>query len=92
LDRFLMAELAPGEPLTGEIAERWFKSIEHLSAGTRINRTSILRQFCRYLSYFDPRTCIIHSFSASDASPHIYSGRVAPNHAAPASGSVQLTG
>ena len=44
LDRFLMAELAPGEPLTGEIAERWFKSIEHLSAGTRINRTSILRQ------------------------------------------------
>lgn len=77
LDRFLMAELAPGEPLNQEIAERWFKSIEHLSAGTRINRTSILRQFCRYLSYFDPRTCIIHrSFlpHRTRPLPYIYSG------------------
>lgn len=76
LDRFLMAELAPGEPLTREIVERWFKSIEHLSAGTRINRTSILRQFCRYVSHFDPRTCIIHrSFlpHRTRPLPYIYS-------------------
>jgi integrase/recombinase XerD len=60
LDRFLMSELKPGEPITPEIVERWLKSMEHLNAGTRINRISILRQFCLYLSHFDPRTCIIH--------------------------------
>jgi integrase/recombinase XerD len=60
LDRFLMSELKAGGPITREIVERWFKSIEHLSTGTRINRISILRQFCLYLSHFDPRTCIVH--------------------------------
>lgn len=60
LDRFLMSELKPGKPITREIAEHWFKSMEHLSTGTRINRISILRQFCLYLSHFDPRTCIVH--------------------------------
>jgi hypothetical protein len=28
--------------------------MEHLSPATRINRISILRQFCLYLSHFDP--------------------------------------
>jgi len=60
LDRFLMAELAPGQPITREIAEKWMADMQHLAHGTRLNRISILRQFCLYLSHFDPRTCIIH--------------------------------
>ena len=77
LDRFLMSELKPGKPLTREIAEHWFKSMEHLSTGTRINRMSILRQFCLYLSHFDPRTCIVHrSFlpHRTRPAPHIFTG------------------
>jgi len=75
LDRFLMSELNPGRPITPEIVEHWFKSLEHLSTGTRINRISILRQFCLYLSHFDPRTCIVHrSFvpRRTRPVPHIY--------------------
>lgn len=60
IDRFLMNELKPGKPITIEIANRWFKSMEHLNTGTRINRMSILRQFCSYLGHYDPRTCVIY--------------------------------
>jgi hypothetical protein len=60
LDRFLVRELRPGETITREIAERWIQSLETLSIGTRINRISMLRQFCLYLAYFDPRTCVMH--------------------------------
>ena len=60
LDRFLMSELKPGEPINSELVERWLENMESLSPGTRINRVSLLRQFCLYLSHFDPRTCIIH--------------------------------
>jgi integrase/recombinase XerD len=76
LDRFLMNELKPGQSIRPEIADRWFKSMEHLSVGTRINRMSVLRQFCSYLSHFDPRTCIIHrSFLPRRIrpAPYIYS-------------------
>jgi integrase/recombinase XerD len=76
LDRFLMGELKPGQPITREIADRWFKSMEHLSIGTRINRMSVLRQFCSYLRHFDPGTCIIHqSFIPRRIrpAPYIYS-------------------
>ena len=60
LDRFFLAEMKPGQPLTREIAERFNESMSHLSTGTRINRLSVLRQFCMYLSHFDPRTCVIY--------------------------------
>ena len=56
LDRFLMRELKPGQTITRRVAERWIASIQHLSTGTRINRISVLRQFCRYLSYFHRHT------------------------------------
>ena len=59
LDRFLMGELQPGQPLTRAVVERWVQSMEHLSPGTRVNRLSMLRHFCRYLSHFDPRTCLM---------------------------------
>ena len=76
LDRFLMGELKPGCPITTGIADRWFKSMEHLSTGTRVNRMSMLRLFCMYLSQFDPRTCFIHkSFlpHRNRPAPYIYS-------------------
>lgn len=75
IDRFLMSELKPGEAITREVAERFNESIEHLSPNTRINRLSVLRQFCFYLSHFDRRTCIIYrTFSPNRTrpSPHIY--------------------
>jgi len=73
-----MDEIKPGETITQQIAERWFRSTEHLRPGTRINRMSVLRQFCIYLSYFDRRTCIVHrSFvpTRTRPAPHIYSKR-----------------
>lgn len=76
LDRFLMNELKPGGTITREIAELWFKSSEHLRSGTRINRMSVLRQFCLYLSHFDRRTCIVHRSylpKRTRLAPHIYS-------------------
>jgi integrase len=75
LDRFLAGELLPGQTITREVAERWIKSLESLSIGTRINRISVLRQFCLYLAHFDPRTCIVHrSFlpRRTRLVPHIY--------------------
>ena len=76
LDHFLTGELKPGQPISRQVVERWIESMAHLSPNTRINRLSVLRRFCRYLSYFDPRTCIIHqSFSPrrTRPAPHIYS-------------------
>jgi integrase len=76
LDRFLTSELKQGRPIMRELVERWFKDIEHLSVGTRINRISILRQFCSYMSHFDPRTYVIHrSFlpCRTRPAPYIYS-------------------
>jgi integrase/recombinase XerD len=76
LDHFLMGELKPGRPITREIVERWFKHIEHLRPGTRINRISLLRQFCSYLSHFDPRTCVVHRTflpCRTRPAPYIYS-------------------
>jgi len=76
LDRFLLSELQPGETITREIADLRIKSLESLSIGTRINHISVLRQFCRYLAHFDPRTCVVHrSFlpRRTRPAPYIYS-------------------
>ncbi len=59
IDRFLTSALQPGGPITQEIFQQWLRSIERLSVGTRINRVSIFRQFCRYLRQFDRRTYLI---------------------------------
>ena len=75
LDHFLLRELQPAETITREIADRWIKSLEPLSFGTRRNRISILRQFCLYLAYFDPRTYVVHqSFlpRPTRLAPYIY--------------------
>lgn len=76
LDRFLVGQVKPGDTITGEVAQRWFRSIEHLSAGTRLHRIVMLRQVCLYLRHFDRRTCVVHrSFfpRCHRPTPHIYS-------------------
>lgn len=76
LDRFLMSELKSGQPITREVVERWMESMGHVNPNTRINRLCVLRQFCRYLSFFDPRTCLIHRNwlpRRTRPAPYIYS-------------------
>lgn len=76
LDNFLVAELKAGETITRDVAERWISGMRHLGIGTRINRISVLRQFCLYLSHFDQRTCIVPSRCTPRRvrpAPHIYS-------------------
>jgi integrase len=41
------------------VVARWVESHKHLAPGTRADRIGIMRQFCLYLSHFDPRTCIV---------------------------------
>jgi integrase len=75
LDRFLTRALKPGQAITPAIAQQWCAEMEHLSTGTRINRISVLRQFCAYLRYFDPRTCVIHRTwlpNRTRPAPYIY--------------------
>jgi integrase len=55
-----MSELKLGQIITPNIVDRWIKNLGHLSVGTRINRISVLRQFCFSLSHFDPRPCLVH--------------------------------
>lgn len=76
LDRFLVGELKPGQTISRQMVERWNESMAHLNPNTRINRLSVLRRFCRYLSYFDPDTCIVHQSCSprrTRPAPHIYS-------------------
>lgn len=76
LDQFLMGELEPGQPITGEVVARWNESMAHLSPNTRINRLCVLRRFCRYLRHFDPDTSLIHATflpRRTRPAPHIYS-------------------
>lgn len=80
LDRFLSGEIREGDTITREIADRWIKSLEPLAIGTRINRISMLRQFCLYLGYFDPRTCVVHSSflpRRTRPAPYIYTRKQA---------------
>jgi integrase len=75
LDHFFTSELQPGQPVGQETVERYIESMQRLAPGTRLNRLGVLRQFCLYLSHFDPRTCIIYrSFlpRRTRPAPHIY--------------------
>lgn len=58
-DQFIMGKLKPGQPLTKDLLERYIQDIAHLNPGTRMNRLSVIRQFCIHLRYFDDRTYII---------------------------------
>ena len=75
-DHFLLGRLKRGAPITSVIVDEWVASMEHLSVGSRINRLTMVRQFCAYLRHFDARTCIVHlSFlpHRTRPAPHIYS-------------------
>jgi integrase len=75
LDRFLMGEIKSGQPLTRQVVEHWNESMAHLNPNTRRNRLLVLRQFCLYLSHFDPRTCILYRSylpRRSRPAPYIY--------------------
>jgi len=39
LDRFLAKALKPGQPITRELVQLWVDQMQHLSVGTRINRS-----------------------------------------------------
>ena len=61
LDRSSLGEIKPGQPITREVAERWNESMEAPEHRARASIGSrCLRQFCLYLSHFDPRTCIVY--------------------------------
>ena len=50
-------------------------SMKDLSPGTRSDRIAVLRQFCRYLSYFNPHTYIVPRNCTprrTRPAPHIY--------------------
>ena len=75
LDRFLIGELEAGQTISRQIVEHWNESMASLSPNTRINRISVLRRFCRYLSYFNPDTYLPQrSFTPRRTRPvpHIY--------------------
>jgi len=53
-DRFLVTQ-QPSEPrITREITDRYQLSLFHLAPRTRINRFSVVRQLCEYLTRNDP--------------------------------------
>ena len=52
-DRFLVDEQLAGPPLTAEITERYFDSLDHLSTSTRRNRSAVVRKLCAYIHQTD---------------------------------------
>lgn len=57
-DSFLYQERFQGPWPTREVVERYLATAQHLHPGTRVNRLSLLRQFCRYLRQLEPE-CFI---------------------------------
>jgi integrase len=53
-DRFAHEHGFQGSRPTRLVIEQYLASIQHLQPGTRANRLSVVRQFCRYLQQFDP--------------------------------------
>ena len=74
-DRFLHQEGFQGRWPTPEVIERYVVTTRHLHPGTRANRFSVVRQFCRYLRQFEPQ-CLVPEkmlFRRPSYVPHIYS-------------------
>ncbi|MFQ5927440.1 MAG: tyrosine-type recombinase/integrase [Terriglobia bacterium] len=53
-DRFLCQEGFHGRWPTREVVESYVATTKHLHPGSRQNRLSVVRQFCRYLRQFEP--------------------------------------
>ena len=76
-DRFLDQEGFPGPWPTRDVVERYIDTAKHLHPGTRANRFSVLRQFCRYLRMFEPECFVPEQMLLRERRPsrvpHIYS-------------------
>ena len=75
-DRFLYEEAFQGPWPTREVVQRYVATTEHLHPGTRVNRFSVVRQFCRYLRLFEPQCYVPEQTLPLDRRPsrvaHIY--------------------
>jgi integrase len=74
-DRFLDQVGFRGRWPTPKVIERYVLAIQHLHPATRASRFSVVRQFCRYLSQFEPRCYVPEKLQLRQPSyvPHIYS-------------------
>lgn len=75
-DRFLYQEGFQGRWPTREAVERYMATTQHLHPGSRVNRFSVLRQFCHYLRQFEPQCFVpermVRRGRTASRVPHIY--------------------
>jgi site-specific recombinase XerD len=75
-DRFLNQEGFQGRWATRDMVDRYVATTEHLHPGSRANRLSLVRQFCRYLRQFEPDCYVPERILAIERRPtripHIY--------------------
>lgn len=93
-DDFLLKQKFHRHFLKREIIEDYLASFSHLHTRTRYNRFSVVRQFCRYVSQFDPRcyvpepvfrskssdSCIPYIFTKSEIQKLLYHASKLPPH------------
>ena len=76
-DSFLHTEGFQGRWPTREVVEGYVATTEHLHPGTRGNRLSAVRQFCRYLRRFEPQCYVPERMPTLERRPprvpHIFS-------------------
>ncbi len=74
-DRFLDQGGFEGRWPTPEVIEGYMATTQHLHPGTRANRFSVVRQFCRYLRQFEPQCFVPEKmlFRRPSYLPHIFS-------------------
>ncbi|MFO7970594.1 MAG: tyrosine-type recombinase/integrase [Desulfobacterales bacterium] len=76
-DRFLVEQKLCEPRITRKITDRYLKSLSHLAPRTRLNRFSVVRQLCEYLTRSDPLSYVPESLkvipSKGARPPYIYS-------------------
>ena len=76
-DRFLYQQGFDGPWPSREVVERYRETARHLHPGTRENRVSLVRQFCRFLRQFEPECFVPEKTLLRQKNPlqlpHIYS-------------------
>jgi integrase len=76
-DRFLYQEGFHSRWPTREVVERYIATTQYLHPGSRENRFSVVRQFCRYLRQFEPECFVPDKMLTAPRRPsqvpHIYS-------------------
>ena len=75
-DRFVHRQNFQGLWPTREVIERYVATTQGLSPGSRVNRFSVVRQFCRYLRQFEPQCYVPEEMLPLERRParvpHIY--------------------